>query len=57
MLFFSPLNLNLTQTLQLATYSIFVKENEKYSPPPPYSLSLMAPTKKDKVFIVQFIGF
>jgi len=55
MLFFSPLNLNLTQTLLLATYSILVKENEKY--PPSYSLLLLAPTEKDEVFIVKFIGF
>jgi hypothetical protein len=56
MLFFSPLNINPTQTLQLATYSILVKENEKCSPPP-FSLLLLAPTEKDEVFIVQFIGF
>jgi len=37
MLFFSPRNLNPTQTLQLATYSILVKENEKCSPPLSFS--------------------
>jgi len=57
MLFFSPRNLNPTQTLQLATYSILVKENEKCSPPPSLSLLLLAPTEKNEVFIVQFIGF